>query len=762
MTFLNPILLYAGLACIAVPIIVHLLTRRRRKPIAWGAMRFLLEAYKKHRRRLTLEQLLLLACRCALVALVALALGKPVVEGLAAGTSGPRVLYLFIDNGITSTVTGADGASALDRHKAGAASLLAKLDPLRADRAAVVALGSPIDALVVPPSSDLAAVARVVESLEPTDSRADLAAAVSRVAADLGTGEPGSNVTLALLSDWRVGSADTDRPLPTLTGAVRPGEGIPLVLAASPAVEPVDNVSVLSAEPLRPILFSSENTGADEGVRESTPVRVLLSRRGPGVGSAAATKLLVRVGSVGVAATPLPVSEAVVRWNPGQEQASITVSVGTPAATSGLPSIVAEIDRDALAADNTRRRPVESRPWLSVGLATTPGGVRPSSIDRFSAADWLRLGVSPDLSATPGAGLRVTDIEPRSIATGGALAGLDALLIPAPDRIDGAGWTRIGEFARSGGLVVVFAPSEEGVQLWADGFLKAVGSPWTIGREARAFTPPTDLADGTGTSDLLTLLSGEFAELARPVRVSRVVPVEAPPGSTDVLLRLRDGSPLLLAAPPRAPDPSGMGAPSRGLIVLFTCACDLRWTDLPTKPLMVPLIQEIVRQGIGAAHGVWSADAGGIPPVPAGTVELRNTDSSDTVAYVGGTLAPVRKAGMWTARDSRGAPLGLVAVNPDLSGCDTTPRAVAALTAWLASIAGPQRVQWSTELSGASPAPGATAASALDAQSRPPISAPLLALAGAIALLELFLARVFSHASVSPGGISIPARSSAS
>ncbi len=766
MTFLNPILLYAGLACIAVPIIVHLLTRRRRKPIAWGAMRFLLEAYKKHRRRLTLEQLILLVCRCALVALVALALGKPIVDGMAAGVSGPRVLYLVIDNSLTSALTADDGRSALDRHKDAAASLLAKLDTLRGDRAALIALGAPAEPLIVPPSSDLTAVGRVVEGLEVTDGRADVVGAVSRIAADLGTGEPGANVTVALLSEWRAGSADIDRPLPSLAASVRPGEGIPLVLAAEPAVDAVDNVSVVRAEPLRPILVSHESPDSkDAPEAESNPVRVVLARRGPGVGAAAVTNLSVRVDTVGSGGKKGTPTEASVRWNPGQEQASVTVAVATPApvTSTSAPAIIAEIDRDALAADNTRRRPIESRPWLAVGLATTPGSARPASIDRFAAADWLRLSVSPDRDGAPGADLRVLDVEPRTIGAGGALSGLDALIIPSPDRIDDSGWTRIGEFARGGGLVVVFAPAEEGVQLWADGFLKAVGANWTVAREARGYTPPTDLADAPGASDLLALLSGEFAELAKPVRVSRVVPVEAAQGSGDVLLRLRDGTPFVLAMAPRGAEDASKGSASRGLVVLFAGACDLRWTDLPTKPLMVPLMQEIVRQGIGAARGVWAGDAGGVPSVPAGTVELRAVDTSDAISLTGGAPSAVRRAALWTARDARGSSLGLVATNPDLAGADTTPRATAQLTPWLGSLAGPQRVQWSAELAGTAQAQGRAASSALETENRPPVSAPLLAAAAAVALLELLLARIFSHATVASGTApASPARSAAS
>ena len=50
-SFVAPALAAAGAAAIAIPILIHLLSRRRRIPVLWGAMRFLLEAYRRHRRR---------------------------------------------------------------------------------------------------------------------------------------------------------------------------------------------------------------------------------------------------------------------------------------------------------------------------------------------------------------------------------------------------------------------------------------------------------------------------------------------------------------------------------------------------------------------------------------------------------------------------------------------------------------------------------------------------------------------------------------
>jgi hypothetical protein len=70
--FTNPGYLAAGAALVSAPIIIHLINRMRFKRLRWAAMEFLLKSQKRNRRRLIIEQLILLALRCILVALVGL------------------------------------------------------------------------------------------------------------------------------------------------------------------------------------------------------------------------------------------------------------------------------------------------------------------------------------------------------------------------------------------------------------------------------------------------------------------------------------------------------------------------------------------------------------------------------------------------------------------------------------------------------------------------------------------------------------------
>ena len=73
---LSPIFLW-GAALFAVPLIIHLLHRRRYRTVTWAAMDFVLSAYKKKSRRMRLENLLLLLLRCAIPVILALAMARP-------------------------------------------------------------------------------------------------------------------------------------------------------------------------------------------------------------------------------------------------------------------------------------------------------------------------------------------------------------------------------------------------------------------------------------------------------------------------------------------------------------------------------------------------------------------------------------------------------------------------------------------------------------------------------------------------------------
>src|SRR5882672_3741117 len=61
-------------AAVSIPVIIHLINRRRFKIVPWAAMKFLLAAQKQTRKRMRIEQLLLLLCRILVLALILFAM----------------------------------------------------------------------------------------------------------------------------------------------------------------------------------------------------------------------------------------------------------------------------------------------------------------------------------------------------------------------------------------------------------------------------------------------------------------------------------------------------------------------------------------------------------------------------------------------------------------------------------------------------------------------------------------------------------------
>ncbi len=77
---MHPILL-AGVALVGLPILLHLILKQEPKRLPFPALRFLIQKKKVSQRKLRLKQILLLALRCLLIALFALALYQPRLSG---------------------------------------------------------------------------------------------------------------------------------------------------------------------------------------------------------------------------------------------------------------------------------------------------------------------------------------------------------------------------------------------------------------------------------------------------------------------------------------------------------------------------------------------------------------------------------------------------------------------------------------------------------------------------------------------------------
>ncbi|MCI0463476.1 MAG: VWA domain-containing protein [Gemmataceae bacterium] len=184
----------AGVAAVSVPVVIHLLNRRRFKVVVWAAMRFLLQAQKQNTRRMRLEQIILLAVRATLVLLVVLAMASitPWAEALWANLwpdmagkvrqRGARIHKIVVlDASLSMAVKTDGGKTAFDR---GREIVLQIVKDSQTGDAVSVALMKDVPVWVVAePSLELNKVAREVETLRQAHGNANVPATLNMVAA---------------------------------------------------------------------------------------------------------------------------------------------------------------------------------------------------------------------------------------------------------------------------------------------------------------------------------------------------------------------------------------------------------------------------------------------------------------------------------------------------------------------------------------------------------------------------------------------------
>ncbi|HUG92465.1 MAG TPA: VWA domain-containing protein [Planctomycetaceae bacterium] len=175
---LNPWLLYALLG-VSLPILAHLLSRKKYDVVQWGAMQFL-ELGRKARRRIRLEQLLLLLLRMGLIALVVLALARPWVQGgfLAELVSTQsRDVVIVIDGSYSMGWKG----GARTPHDDARQWVHRFLEDLNSgDTVSIIDARDRARVVIDPPTRDFSLVRETVDSLPPPSGTSNLAEACTK------------------------------------------------------------------------------------------------------------------------------------------------------------------------------------------------------------------------------------------------------------------------------------------------------------------------------------------------------------------------------------------------------------------------------------------------------------------------------------------------------------------------------------------------------------------------------------------------------
>ncbi len=565
-----------GIAAIAAPVLIHIAHRRRFSPMSWGAMRFLQELLARKRRRMSIDNLLLLAVRMLAIACLALALTRPQLSFRAAGLGdlisrqGRTSAIIMIDDSLsTAAPRGAPAFAAMQKlgH--------AYLETLKTgDEVSIVQL-SRLGDPVADPIYDLTAAGEAIDKLSPTavgsDMPALIDAALDRVGRHLNP-----DIELVLLSDGRAEGFGVDakerweRLRARLRGpdnAVAGTRARPHVILLSPRSDQGErgNLAVSALRIDRTLLPPGKPVA----------VRATISYDGARPIAGALVRLLVNGRDV---------AEQSLDLAPGEIRELVFIHAFAEPGSYLLEAVV-EGARDALAEDDRRALAVEVETRLPVLLIEGKAGrsldgslgMLAAALDPLASPGGTSDGrASTDLFAIERAGvsgLTEQALSAARVVVLGDVPALDAGSVSALERFVVGG----------GGILVVAGPAtdpELANRFWArsgDGFL-----PARLGPARLADKPLHPSTAAIGHPALEAFTSGA-SDAWKEISVSRWFPLESPPADCERLLALDGGEPLLVDR-----------ARGRGRVALLATGLDGAWSDLPYRSAFVPMSRSLI------------------------------------------------------------------------------------------------------------------------------------------------------------------------
>jgi hypothetical protein len=232
LTFFQPLLLW-GLFAAAIPVIIHLLNRRRHRTVKWAAMQFLLKATRESRGKKRLKHILILVCRTLALAALVFAAARPLVGGfLGWGAGGIDTVVLILDRSSTMEARPKDATAS--RRSAALQQVSAALAELGDTRLVLIDSASASPQEVPSPE-----VLPELSATAPTDTAADIPALLGKTFDFLQQGAPGrTEIWIASDlqdSDWNPESEHWQTARTGLAALPQPPAVRILALAGDPA-----------------------------------------------------------------------------------------------------------------------------------------------------------------------------------------------------------------------------------------------------------------------------------------------------------------------------------------------------------------------------------------------------------------------------------------------------------------------------------------------------------------------------------------------
>jgi hypothetical protein len=206
LTFGIPTML-AGMVAVAIPVLIHLLNRRRYQTVDWGAMQFL-QISETSRRRLLLEEILLMLLRMGLIGMLVLALAAPSLEGPVLARfarQGSRDSVLILDGSYSMGYLGT-GRTPHEKAKEWVAAYIDRLGP--DDRVAILQAKQQVVPVIDALSQDLERARNAIARVLLPRGGCDWVQALQEADRILAKGESSSQEIIILSDGQRYGWAD--------------------------------------------------------------------------------------------------------------------------------------------------------------------------------------------------------------------------------------------------------------------------------------------------------------------------------------------------------------------------------------------------------------------------------------------------------------------------------------------------------------------------------------------------------------------------
>ncbi len=415
-------MLLGGAALVAVPVVLHMMMRQKPVKREFPALRFLQSRVLANRRRLRLNHLLLLLARMAALALLALAMARPVLRnaGWLADAEGPVAAALVFDTAPRMELREAN-TTRLEQAVALARKLFDKLPPM--SKVAILdTAGSPVAF-----SPTMAAAATRVDRLASATPATSLATAVSEGLRLLETSELARR-ELYVFTDCSRGAMASMAPLaegdvPADTSLLWIDVGA--TAATNCALDAVD----LSADRL--------SAGTPLVVTAAT------SRSGPAITRGVAVEMLGPDGRY------VRRAEKPVAWKPDAPgEVSFEIAGLAPGVQQGRVVIVGS---DDLPADDVRSFTVEVGAPSRVLVAAAPPADRTGM--------FVAQAIAPAVLQKAGRARFDAQIIDADKLDAAAWDGYDAIELVDPAPLADRTWEQLREWVATGrGLVVWLGP----------------------------------------------------------------------------------------------------------------------------------------------------------------------------------------------------------------------------------------------------------------------------------------------------------------